>query len=253
MRRVSVRWRGLPQPPADVTKRGLQPARLLGEFVLIFVGVVLALAADDWREGREQVALGERALRAMLTDLEADSAVLHELAISYAVDDSSATRLLRQIDNPAFPRGSIEELVRAFYLGAPYAPSRAAYTTALQTGALEFVRDEALRLAIVSYFEQSSSVFARNFEQLLAEVFELHDLLKPHLRVRVDSSTASSWPPPENARVLYSSWDALRRDNALTVQLLEFAIYSGYMVEFAQTRLHANLELQESIRRELGS
>ncbi|MHC4405937.1 MAG: hypothetical protein ACYTG0_40365 [Planctomycetota bacterium] len=89
-------------------------ARILGQLALVFVGVLLALAADDWRQGREEAAFGAAALGAILADLHADSAALQGLVDSYAVDDASGARLLANIDNPGFPRDSVEAYLRAW-------------------------------------------------------------------------------------------------------------------------------------------
>lgn len=227
-------------------------SRVAGEFIVIVAGVLVALAADDWRQGRERATVATASLNAMLSDLAADSVLLQGVIDSYRLDDASGTSLLAAIDDPAFPLDSAEALLEPFYLGAPYAPSRAAFATALESGTLEFIADDDLRLSIVSYFDQSSTVFGGNFEDLLEELFELHELMRPHLRPRITPELSSMWPMPASPRRLVSSWEEFRSDNALLIQLLEFTIYAGYMVDFASGRLEANLALQRDIRSTLA-
>jgi len=235
----------------ESTRTYRKAARVLGELSLIFIGVLLALAADDWRERQQQAESGRAALRAMLADLAADSAALVGVVSSYAADDTSGARLLANLSNERFPSDSVEAYLAPFYQGTPYAPSRAGFTIAVQTGALQFIDNEELRLQLVSYFEQSNAVFSQNFEEVLEEVAQLHELLKPYLRIAIPSSVVAAWPPPERARRVQAPWNVLRTDNALTVQLLEYAAYAGYFAAVAQGRLNENQALQRAIKAEL--
>ena len=52
--------------------RGLR--RIVGEFSIVFLGVLLALAADGFRESRAESAEARASLELLLSDLAADSA-----------------------------------------------------------------------------------------------------------------------------------------------------------------------------------
>lgn len=224
--------------------------RVAGELLLIFVGVLLALAADDWREKRDQAARGRAVLRAIEADLPAERALLQRLAESYAQDAESAAALLANAGNAEFSIDSVATAVAAFYLGSEYAPSDASFTTAVQTGSLGFIENESLRVSLVDYFDQSGSVFQANFQELLLEVSALHDLLNQYLRPDVTAGD-SLWPAPPQPRQLDAPWDALRGDNELMMQVLDFGIYAAYLVDFARRRAASDEQLEQSIRIEV--
>ena len=232
--------------------RGERFVRIVGEFAVICAGVLAALVADDWREGREQRALGDRALVAILADLAADSAVLANLVESFTSDDHAAARLLAHADDPLFPTDSVESYLYAFYQGAPYAPSRAGFSLAVGTGALQYVQGDSLRVAIVQYFEQASAMFGAWYTELVAWGEALTDQLRPRFRPRLAPQTASLFPIQWGARRLQASWNELRRDDVLMHHVFDFGTYAGEFANDSRERLRQNLSLQALIRAEVG-
>ena len=127
---------------------------LIGEFVVIVVGVLLALWVDQLREARVNAALEVEYLESLVTDLEADLAQF-----------DSAEAWMRRSETAA-------STVLALYAGAPPTEDRAELVAAVETagwqyvrsitrntvddlrstGNLRLIRDPELRRAIASYY-----------------------------------------------------------------------------------------------------
>ena len=66
-------------------------SRLVGEFLVIVVGVLAALGVDSWRERKQEEDLGQAYLRGLLTDLTADSTRLADSVAQLRLPSTVAT------------------------------------------------------------------------------------------------------------------------------------------------------------------
>lgn len=137
------------------TGRALYAVRLAGEFVVIVVGVLVALAVDEWREGRVERARETGYYRALAADLERDleeyDFALAMTARSHAAADQVlavvrgedpdevvgplvlAVRWASWVNYPAWSSGTIEEL--------------------MASGSIRLIRDRDLKSAMFRYYD----------------------------------------------------------------------------------------------------
>ena len=126
---------------------------LAAEFVLIVVGVLLALWVDSWRQGVEDAAREAELLRAIQADLTADSLFLARQRESLPRQIRAAHGLL-QLDPDDLPStDSIDRLDMGFAVMTPDGWSESAYTAMLESGELASVRDPDLARALTRYYE----------------------------------------------------------------------------------------------------
>lgn len=126
---------------------------LAAEFVLIVVGVLLALWVDSWRQGVEDAAREAELLRAIQADLTADSLFLEGQLESLPREIRAAHGLL-QLDPDDLPStDSIDRLDAAFAIMTPDGWSESAYRSMLESGELASVRDPALARVLTRYYE----------------------------------------------------------------------------------------------------
>ncbi len=152
--------------------------RWIGEFVVIVLGVLVALGVDDWRQYRADRELEQHLLDRLATDLAADATdlalaqsmvarrlwVLDELTIEVDEEVASVgTGGVRfdpeRIDSLANAGGrplgawdSIQAPLRAFVNMPEFDLSDDSYREMLATGALGTVSDLTLRSRILSYY-----------------------------------------------------------------------------------------------------
>jgi hypothetical protein len=129
-------------------------ARLAGEFVVIVLGVLVALAVDEWREVRAERAREVGYYRALLGDLDRDLAE-YDFAIEFTgVSLDAARDVLSVIEGRARAgEGSLAEaLRRASWVNYP-AWSSGTMDELLGSGSIRLLRDPVLKRALLAYHD----------------------------------------------------------------------------------------------------
>jgi hypothetical protein len=134
--------------------------RLLGEFVVIVVGILMALWVDELRQDRVNAGLEVEYLESLVTDLEADLAQFEQTeAWMRRSEAAAATVLALYAGSP--PTENVANLVAAVetagWQNSPYI-TRNTIDDLRSTGNLRLLRDPALRRAIASYYATVENV-----------------------------------------------------------------------------------------------
>lgn len=137
--------------------------RLLGEFVLIVLGVLVALAVETAFEDRRDVELRNEYLSRLIVDFEADRLAL-ERRIEFfttVTDFSNDTRAWLETDKAV----DQQVLLAAFYAAEifPFTPNADTYQDLRNTGNIRLLDDIDLRTRLSAYYNkinQSQSAWA---------------------------------------------------------------------------------------------
>lgn len=204
-------------PPVRLWKR------LAGEFVVIVVGVLVALAVDDWQGAVQRRADAERLVGTMEVDIAESVADLREAIASARIRQSALVELLRRLGEPLPPEGEWipwEEapfgdltgaaaarlrrpddatLLAAVAVAQVFDPRTAAYDELRSTGTLAAIRDQAVRDRIVRLYAQimdfaESNQFVRSDQAALLDAWEAAGVVP------------GDWLPPDE------TLERLRRD-----------------------------------------
>jgi hypothetical protein len=137
-----------------VGRTSLPWARLGAEFVVIVVGVLVALAFDAWRQDAGEARLGRVHIEALTRDLESDSALLSITVPGLERKSAAVHVLLRDVAN--IPADSMIDLIptSANYGWRIPNTRNAAFEEILSTGGLRLIPDADLRSDIVWYYEE---------------------------------------------------------------------------------------------------
>jgi len=164
---------------------------LLGEFVVIVVGVLMALWVDELREARYNAALEVEYLESFVTDLEADLAQFDETEAWMRRSEAAAATVLALYKGSP-PTENVADLVMAVETAGWQAwPSitRNTIDDLRSTGNLRLIRDRALRRAIAAYYtiiENVSIPNANMRDRIWAEYdARVHYVLAPGVRLGV--------------------------------------------------------------------
>ena len=125
---------------------------VIGEIAIIVVGVLLALAVDHWRQGRNDRQREQRLLRGLAADLEQDVSGLAAFREELTADVDATEGILRIIRNQEEPDGSslAQTLIRA---ANGYEPVYALATyTELASGNFHLLRNEGLKREVTEYY-----------------------------------------------------------------------------------------------------
>jgi hypothetical protein len=152
---------------------------LLGEFVVIVLGVLIALWVDQLREARVNAELEVEYLESLVADLDADLAQFDEAEAWMRRSEDAAATVLRLYEGAA-PTGSPADLVAAVETaGWQMAPSitRNTIDDLRSTGNLRLIRDAEIRRAIADYYT--------DVENALGPLAAMQDRIWDHYDARV--------------------------------------------------------------------
>ena len=156
---------------------------LAAELLIVVLGVMAALAVDEWREGRSERSRERMYLARLLAEVRADSANLALIELGLDPKDKALAAVQRWVSG--------ERLVEAdsvrINLGASFGwavPSQppAAYTEMGLSGALMLIRNEQLRAEIVSYYQTWDHLLFRVMERRSAYPSLLSQAIPPSAR-----------------------------------------------------------------------
>lgn len=190
--------------------RSIDWGRLAAEFGVIVIGVLAALAVDDWRQGRDDRATERYILQGILSDLERDRDDIESAVNTAMVRASAADRLLSLIDHPAagvieltpwtsdpgmmdqqqafnlalerYPASSLSVGVAYRMLVATSSMQRvnvsaATYTEASASGQMDTVQDTDLRAELAQYYYRTAQFGVTPDNRTDANFHRLRDTL----------------------------------------------------------------------------
>lgn len=127
---------------------------LIGEFVVIVVGVLVALWVDQIREARVNAGLEVRYLESLLIDLDSDLAQFDSTEAWMRRQESAAATVLSLYDGAPPTQDPADLAAAVESAGWQYVPSitRNTIDDLRSTGNLRLIQDPTLRRAIASYY-----------------------------------------------------------------------------------------------------
>lgn len=164
---------------------------LLGEFVVIVVGILIALWVDQLREAHVNAGLEVEYLKSIVTDLDADLAQFDETEAWMRRGEAAAATVLALYEGSP-PTKNVADLVAAVETaGWQYFPSitRNTLEDLRSTGNLRLIRDPELRRAIGDYYatvEEVSIPLADMRDRIWAQYdTRVANVLEPGVRLGV--------------------------------------------------------------------
>lgn len=170
--------------------------RLLAEFFVIAVGVLTAMAVDNWNDTRRERVLEAEYLVGIAADLEATRRYL-QFSLEAAQENQAALYALIAIaqgDPPPSAARLTEDLIRATYLGLPRASS-ITLDELISTGSLRLIRDQAFKRRLAEFYQRiewSQQFYPEYRRKEAATEAALHGMLL--LEARLDLRNIATLP-----------------------------------------------------------
>lgn len=164
---------------------------LLGEFVVIVIGVLMALWVDELREARNNAQLEIEYLESFVTDLEADLAQFDETEAWMRRSEAAAATVLTLYKGSPPTENTADLVMAVETAGWQSLPviTRNTIDDLRSTGNLRLIRDRSLRRAIAAYYTTIENVSIPNAnmrERIWAEYdARIHNVLSPGARLAV--------------------------------------------------------------------
>jgi len=133
-----------------IKRKKLQSA--LFEFLVVFLSVVLALLADDWRTNRDENNAERTVLEQLASELDADASDMQVYMAKLEEQRVAASTFMAHLREGAPDDSLVASLRRANFLWN-YKPTYPTYQGLSRSGDLSLISDADLRRDIVSYHE----------------------------------------------------------------------------------------------------
>lgn len=159
--------------------------RLGTEFVVVVLGILAALAVDEWRQARADRALEEHLLSSLLDDLEGDKAdVKRQIELEQA-DREAVGHLLALFEHPLAPPDAtpgmtpeeVDESLNELWNRGELEVADATFSEMISTGSFRVIRNRDLRRKITTYYQAAERLLRQRqidprpeFLSALAEV-----------------------------------------------------------------------------------
>ena len=156
--------------------------RLLAEFAVIVIGVLVALAVDQWRQGLDERQLEDEYAARLLEDLRSDTSDYNRL-----LGDAFLTKrdFLLALSRGEVPSSGADELELAAHLdestwGGLVEARDAAFSEMVSSGRIGLLASEELRSALANYYADHGFLSERYFnspggyDRLVAEAVPGH-------------------------------------------------------------------------------
>lgn len=148
--------------------------RLVAEFLVIVVGVLVALAVDGYSSAQEDRARVETHLLQLESELTemAEKVVLERADHDHAMQ--AVISLIEGVTNPgAVPTDTLDALVAQIFAGVNWEPEATVINTMVSSGDIALVSDQALQSELTRFRERVQAVTRRrNFaEEMIVDGF----------------------------------------------------------------------------------
>ena len=200
--------------------------RWAGEFAVIVLGVLAALAVDSWREGQETELREQAYLTRLSEDLRADSAIFAERARGAQLQADELKALAEVVDQPSISASleHVEKMTWILTIGRPDV-RRVTFDELVSAADLGLISGGDLRAALSDYYgrterqmlqydswEQQRLDTERHLQAVLPP--EMYDFLNRSWRRSPELAPTTGVAAPSEASVA-ATWDLLRRDRQL--------------------------------------
>lgn len=227
-----------------------QPVRprlsgLVKEGFVIFLGVLVALVADDWRGNRAEREEAQASLQVITADLARDSLTLEEVSESARQHELSAGWLFNHWDGATPPSDSLGDALLALHDAPLLSFSRAGYDGLRAANRLDLLEDDELRAMLTSYYEVDQPLVRAYYEIVYERREGLLLALAPHVAFR-------TYPPEPASLGLRGTWGELNADFSLHTRLRRYGgsqTSVALQVDALQERMGA---LRELVRSSVG-
>lgn len=213
----------------------------MGEFVLVFLGILIALQVDNWNQRRQEKKLERVLLTEMLTDLRAD---LEDIDFNTYAHNRflHASQVVLEFMNSDLPwHDSLGGYFALLMGGSIFDINTSAYESLKSIG-IDLVRNDRLRQKITALYSTRYNHVRANQELLFNFVF---DHLYPSLRSRLHTVRMRQMTVPVNL-------GDLRQDNAF-LEDLEMAVFTYQLsIRIFQEARESIVDLISEIELELG-
>jgi len=164
----------------------------ISELLIVVAGVLIALAADDWRQTRELRLAEQGAFSRLASDMQADVREFEGNRMRTRRGYEAAIWLMERRYGPAPPLDSLSAKITDFTACSSFSPTIAEYTALKSSGTISNLRDADFRERMVNHYEEYPWVSGL-YEDDCRFVEEGIVAIESHIELGLDE-TGAGWP-----------------------------------------------------------
>ncbi len=227
-------------------KGGKKKARVfwiyaMGEFVLVFLGILIALQVDNWNQRRQEKQLERILLTEMLTDLKADLDDI-DFNTNAHIRFLHASQVALEFLNSELPWNDSLGAYFAMIMGASIFDINTSAYESLKSIGIDLIRNDSLRQKITALYSTRYNHVRANQEVLFNFVF---DHLYPSLKTRLHTVRMRQMTVPVNL-------EDLRLDTAFLEDLQMTVFTYQLSISIFREARESVVDLIAEIEQELG-
>ena len=205
--------------------------RWFGEFAVVFLGVALALVADDYRERRSETREVRETLRVVAADLHADSLEFVDVGERMTSHAEAADWLITRWDEELDP-DSVVSALTAFSSRTALQLNSSAFQGLRNANRLHLLGSDTLRSELSDYYQKRHAAL-EDFNGVESQLRErlIFERLAPYVR-NLPGAEDGLWPPVTPPLELRTRWREAAEDPALHSEILWLGRNADYLVEF---------------------
>lgn len=211
----------------------------VGEFAVIVVGVLVALAVDAAWEARQDAARLETYLDRLEADLVLSGRDLDEAIVADSIVASGATSFSAGITaDPMAPADSLDRWLRQTFLPSVFHPRTGTLQALIQSGDLRLVDDVELHDAILN---QATAIDAWRTFYVSAEETQLHAFGRFGYFVNLETEVGAT-------RTATPDWRALSQEPGLISEVRQFSVSAAFRLVVMERLRASQRELIAKLR-----
>lgn len=227
---------------------------VLRELVIIVAGVLIALAVDNWNDGRRDRALEAQYMTALASDLRSDSIALQETFLPLLARKDSALTAIAPVVRGAPLKGDTLAFLDVAALGGLLGTNnritlarRATYDELIATGNLSLIRSQKLRTALVEHYMNVDETAARLQARVANYPLFVHQYYPAEMRSELTPAAVRAFGVPRALRAFRSP-----AFEALMDQEINATYFMGSMLQTTAQETNDLLRQVESARLAAG-
>lgn len=176
-------------------------ARFIGEFVLVVLGVLVALMVDSWIADRHDDQLRQEYLARLADDIRTDVRNLENRIEFFDDVKRFGVQTLERLQNSG--PVELEAVVAAYYAAEtlPFIPVDITYVDLKNTGNIRLLRDIELRTSLAAYYflvDSTADILDESYRQIVRGIipFYIHEAVREHCPTTVGAEQAPTGFPP---------------------------------------------------------
>ena len=199
-------FRNIRQRLISEGKTGKYLKYAIGEIVLVVIGILIAIAIHNWNDKRKEKNKEKQIISSLNQEFIQNKQILLSIKEGLKLSSDACQTLMNLFNNDSL-QSSTQKVDSLIYLSlehTPFIPSNSIFSEIIESGNIEIITDESLKMALFKWSTEMENSRARFlvFEKWIEDGY-LPYLSKNISLKNIDKYSPMSWEEPSKFRSDY--------------------------------------------------